>query len=243
MSNTPQSPPPGYYPDQNGVQRYWNGSAWTDETQVQRAVTSPASATHSAEATQRPWFKKKRFIIPGALAALLIVATALGAGTDSSDGEKPTSSEISSTETDAADTDSKADAPTADEKAAAAEKKKAEAKKAAAKKKAAEKPKLTSGQENALSAAENYLSFAPFSRDGLIRQLSSDYGDGYSAADATYAADHVKVDYKEQAAKAAKNYLDISPFSRSGMITQLTSSAGDQYTQEQAEYGATKAGL
>lgn len=104
-------------------------------------------------------------------------------------------------------------------------------------------PKATTGQANALRAAKNYLSFAPFSRKGLIRQLTSDAGDKYPRADAVYAVNHVGANWNEQAAKAAKNYLKMSPFSRAGMIQQLTSSAGDQYTQAQAEYGATKAGL
>lgn len=104
-------------------------------------------------------------------------------------------------------------------------------------------PDLTPGQKNALKSAENYLSFAPFSRAGLIKQLSSSAGDGFSVKDATYAADHVKVDWNEQAAKAAKNYLEISPFSRAGLIKQLSSPAGDGFTIEQATYGAKKAGL
>ena len=102
---------------------------------------------------------------------------------------------------------------------------------------------MTSGQANALRAAENYLSFMPFSRKGLIQLLSSDAGDGYSLKDATFAADHVKVNWKEQAAKAAKNYLDMMPFSRTGLIQQLTSEAGDGYTRSEAEYGVTKEGL
>ncbi len=107
----------------------------------------------------------------------------------------------------------------------------------------ADEPEMTKSQENALEAAENYLSFAPFSKKGLIRQLSSDAGDGYALADARFAANHVDVDWNEQAAKAAKNYLDLTPFSRDGLIQQLTSDAGDGYTRKQAEYGVTQAGL
>ena len=44
---------------------------------------------------------------------------------------------------------------------------------------------LTGPQKNAVRSAMNYLSFAGFSRDGLIDQLSSPYGDGYDLADAT----------------------------------------------------------
>lgn len=129
----------------------------------------------------KPWFKKKRVIIPGVVVALIAISGIAGAGGSSSDNTDDTSATSSSITSDATDT--------------AGEKPKVEKKPAA--KKTAAKPKMTSGQENALAAAENYLSFAPFSRKGMIRQLSSDVADGYSKADATYAADHVDVDYKE----------------------------------------------
>jgi hypothetical protein len=104
-------------------------------------------------------------------------------------------------------------------------------------------PSLTVSQEQAIGAAENYLEFSAFSRAGLIKQLSSKYGDGFSVKDATFAVDHIKVDWNEQAAKAAKRYLEVSHFSRSGLIKQLTSKYGDQFTRAQAEYGVKKAGL
>jgi hypothetical protein len=102
---------------------------------------------------------------------------------------------------------------------------------------------MTRSQENAIRSAENYLDFMPFSRLGLIRQLSSSAGDGYSKADATYAVDHITVNYNEQAYKAGKNYLDMMSFSRAGLIQQLTSSAGDQYTRAQATYAVNKLDL
>jgi hypothetical protein len=101
----------------------------------------------------------------------------------------------------------------------------------------------TASQANARQAAENYLSFAPFSRQGLIDQLSSKAGDGYSKADATYAADAVHADWNKQAALAAKNYLKTMPFSKNELIQQLESKAGDGYTHAQAVYGVSKTGL
>lgn len=101
---------------------------------------------------------------------------------------------------------------------------------------------LTAQQRNAVRSAENYLSFTGFSRDGLIAQLSSDAGDGYSVADATVAVDSLDVDWNEQAVKSAKNYLSFSGFSCSGLIEQLSSRAGDKYTVSQAKYGAQQAG-
>jgi hypothetical protein len=81
-----------------------------------------------------------------------------------------------------------------------------------------------------------------FSRSGLIKQLSSDAGDGYSVADATVAVDHLNVDWNEQATRSAKQYLSMMGFSCSGLIEQLSSSAGDQYTMNQATHGARQAG-
>lgn len=53
------------------------------------------------------------------------------------------------------------------------------------------KPDMTSGQKNALRAAKNYLDIIPHSRKGLIEQLSSDAGDGYTVKEAMYGVDKV----------------------------------------------------
>jgi hypothetical protein len=105
------------------------------------------------------------------------------------------------------------------------------------------KPTYTKAQEQAIGAAEDYLEYSAFSRKGLIKQLSSDAGEGFSKADATFAVDHIKVYWKEQAAKSAKEYLEYSNFSRSGLIHQLESDAGEGFTHSQAVYGVNKAGL
>jgi hypothetical protein len=101
---------------------------------------------------------------------------------------------------------------------------------------------LTRPQKNAVKSAEQYLSMMGFSRSGLIKQLSSDAGDGYSVADATVAVDHLNVDWNEQATRSAKQYLSMMGFSCSGLIEQLSSKAGDQYTMNQATHGARQAG-
>jgi len=101
---------------------------------------------------------------------------------------------------------------------------------------------LTGPQKNALRSAENYLSFQGFSRLGLIEQLSSPYGDDYSAVDATAAVNSLTVDWNLQAVRAAKSYLSFSGFSCNGLIQQLSSDAGDKFTQSEARYGAEKAG-
>ena len=45
--------------------------------------------------------------------------------------------------------------------------------------------------ENALGSAEDYLDYTAFSRLGLIDQLSSEYGEGFDLADATWAVDQL----------------------------------------------------
>lgn len=102
---------------------------------------------------------------------------------------------------------------------------------------------FTLAQQNAIDAAKDYLSMEGFSRQGLIDQLSSSYGNGFSTADATFAVDHIKVNWNAQAVRAARAYLDFEPFSRQGLIDQLTSAYGSQFTLAQATYAADRVGL
>jgi hypothetical protein len=102
---------------------------------------------------------------------------------------------------------------------------------------------LTASQQNAVAAANDYLSTQGFSEQGLIDQLSSSDGDGYLVSDATVAVDSLHVDWDAQAVSTAKEYLPTQSFSCQGLIEQLSSSAGDQFTAAQAQYAATKVGL
>lgn len=102
---------------------------------------------------------------------------------------------------------------------------------------------MTRSQRNAVRSAQSYLAMSGFSRQGLINQLSSEYGDKFSVADATAAVDSLNVDWNAQAVRSAEAYLKMSGFSCQGLIQQLSSSAGDKYTLEQARYGATQAGI
>lgn len=116
--------------------------------------------------------------------------------------------------------------------------------KAAVAEQAVEEPAstLSGPQQNALRSAQSYIAMTGFSRDGLIDQLSSEAGSGYSVADATAAVDSMDIDWNEQAARSAKSYLDMTGFSCNGLVDQLASSAGSQYTRSQAIYGAKQAG-
>jgi len=101
---------------------------------------------------------------------------------------------------------------------------------------------LTAPQRNAMRSARQYISMQGFSRNGLIKQLSSEAGDGYNVADATVAVDSLDIDWNQAAERSAKQYLDMQGFSCHGLVEQLSSTAGDGYTLSQARYGAKRAG-
>lgn len=108
-------------------------------------------------------------------------------------------------------------------------------------------PEMTASQENAVKEARSYLSSMAFSRQGLIDQLSSEYGSKFPIADAEFAVAYIEknseVNWNTQAAKSAKEYLASQSFSCAGLIDQLSSEYGSQFTESQATYGATQVGL
>lgn len=105
------------------------------------------------------------------------------------------------------------------------------------------KPTMTVSQANAVASAKQYLQTQAFSRAGLVKQLSSKYGEGFSKADAVYAVNHIKVNWNQEAVKSAKHYLSQQPFSRDGLIQQLESKYGESFTHAQAVYGVDHTGL
>lgn len=217
---------------------------------------------------KRPWYKKKRFIIPLAIVGMFFViglltppdpateeteAAAVAASEDASPAEelaaqeeadRVAAEEAAAAEADAAEAD-------AAEQAAAEEAARVEAERVAAEQAAAaaaeEAAQGTLSQQNAYESAKSYLDFAGFSRAGLLGQLTSQYGEQFPPEDAEFAIARLEaeggVDWNAEAAESAKSYLEFSSFSRQGLIDQLTSEYGEQFTQEQAEYGVSQAGF
>ena len=91
-------------------------------------------------------------------------------------------------------------------------------------------------KSQAVEKAKSYLRYSSFSRSGLIKQLEFE---GFSNADATYAVDHITVDWNEQAKKKAESYISWMSFSRSSLLSQLKY---EGFTQSQAEYGVKAVG-
>lgn len=182
---------------------------------VDAAARNPKAEAKAAKAyakATRPWYKKKRFIVPLCLVALTIAGTAMS-GSGKSD---PTAS---------------VNTPHVSQSAKPAPQ---------ATPVAQEKPEMTRSQQNAVESAKNYLDTQAFSKKGLIQQLSSSAGDDFPRADARFAVNHIHVDWNQQAVKAAREYLDTQSFSKSSLIQQLSSSAGSGFTRAQAEYAVSK---
>jgi len=98
--------------------------------------------------------------------------------------------------------------------------------------------------QQAVDSAQSYLSDGTgFSEQGLLKQLTSSAGNGFTEAQAEYAINQVHPDWDAQAVDAAKGYMQIGGFSRASLIQQLTSSYGSGFTEAQAEYAANQVGL
>lgn len=103
-----------------------------------------------------------------------------------------------------------------------------------------DKADWTREQKNAYESAKQYLNYTSFSKQGLIDQLSSEYGGNYPEDVAEFAIEQLEergeVDWYEQAERSARQYLDYSSFSKQGLIDQLSSEYGGKFTHDQAEH-------
>jgi hypothetical protein len=112
-----------------------------DSTNNKKSAKADSAAAKAKAKALRPWFQKKRFIIPIALVALIGISVASNQGSVQQgfeDGVESTTVSPDSSDT----TESQEDAVTE-----------------------------TIGQKNARESAESYLAFSAFSRQGLIDQL------------------------------------------------------------------------
>ena len=99
-------------------------------------------------------------------------------------------------------------------------------------------PSMTGAQQQAVDSAESYLSEGQgFSNHGLLNQLTSSSGEGFSKSDAEFAIKYLNPNWDQQAVDSATGYLSEGQgFSEQGLLQQLTSSSGEGFTEAQAEY-------
>lgn len=94
----------------------------------------------------------------------------------------------------------------------------------------------TKSQKNALTKAKSYSDNMHMSKAKIYNQLTSEYGEGFSAEDAQYAIDNLVADYKANALAKAKSYQENMHMSKSRIYDQLTSEYGEEFTAEEAQY-------
>ena len=93
----------------------------------------------------------------------------------------------------------------------------------------------TPSQERAVRLAQNSLDLGGFSRLGLINYLTQ--VEGFTRADARYAADNARANWKEQAVEAAQRRVDSTDgYSPTNLIRNLTQVDG--FTKADATYAA-----
>ncbi|NJJ03935.1 MULTISPECIES: Ltp family lipoprotein [Corynebacterium] len=90
--------------------------------------------------------------------------------------------------------------------------------------------------KSALKKAKLYSDTMHMSKAGIYNQLTSDYGEQFSAEAAQYAIDNVEADWKENALQKAITYQKDLAMSPSAIRDQLVSSHGEKFTEEEADY-------
>ena len=74
------------------------------------------------------------------------------------------------------------------------------------------------------------------SKAGIYDQLTSRYGEKFTAEEAQYAVDNLDVDFKLNALETAKSYQKTMNMSKEEIYKQLTSQYGEKFTAEEAQY-------
>ena len=100
----------------------------------------------------------------------------------------------------------------------------------------AQEPSVPTEYKSALIKAEQYSNTMHMSKQGVYDQLTSQYGEKFSAEAAQYAVDHVKADWNANALAKAKEYQDVQHMSPSAIHDQLTSQYGEKFTVAEADY-------
>lgn len=93
-----------------------------------------------------------------------------------------------------------------------------------------------SEHKSALKKAYAYSESMHMSKAGIYNQLTSEYGEKFSAEAAQYAIDTMDVDWNANALEKAKYYSELMHMSKAGIYDQLTSEYGERFTADEAQY-------
>lgn len=90
--------------------------------------------------------------------------------------------------------------------------------------------------KSALKKAKVYSDNMSMSKVGLYDQLTSEYGEKFTAEAAQYAIDNINADWNKNALNKAKIYQKDMAMSPSAIYDQLISEYGEKFTPEEAQY-------
>lgn len=97
-------------------------------------------------------------------------------------------------------------------------------------------PSIPAEYVSALNKATEYANTMNMSKAGVYDQLTSQYGEKFSAAAAQYAVDNVQADWNTNALAKAKQYQNQLSMSPAAIHDQLVSADGEKFTEAQANY-------
>ncbi|WP_460801604.1 Ltp family lipoprotein [Microbacterium sp. GXF6406] len=89
---------------------------------------------------------------------------------------------------------------------------------------------------NALTKAEQYSDLMNMSKAAIYDQLTSQYGEKFSAEAGQYAIDTIDADWNANALAKAKDYQNLMSMSPDAIRDQLTSEFGEKFTASEADY-------
>jgi hypothetical protein len=97
-------------------------------------------------------------------------------------------------------------------------------------------PEVPVEYANALTKAQSYSEIMHMSKAGIYDQLTSEYGEKFSAEAAQYAVDTMSADWNANALAKAKDYQNTMAMSPDAIWDQLTSEYGEKFTSQEADY-------
>ncbi|WP_255405582.1 Ltp family lipoprotein [Sinomonas sp. R1AF57] len=170
---------------------------------------------------KRPFWKKKRFILPTSVVTAILAIAGCGGGSSSGSSVDTTSASS------AAPAPSTAAAPVAPP---------------AAPPPPPPAPKVPAEYQSALKQAESYSNMMHMSKQGIYDQLTSPYGGKFAPEAAQYAVDNLKADYNANALASAKSYQETMNMSPVAIYDQLVSPYGGKFTAAEAQYAVDHLG-
>ncbi|MDP9885488.1 hypothetical protein J2W21_003011 [Sinomonas atrocyanea] len=188
----------------------------------------PGSDEARVRKATRPFWKKKRFIIPAAIVALFVVAGIAGGGNKT---ETPAAVRSATAAPGVTTADASSPSPTP-----------VPVKTTQAPPPAPPKPAVPAEYIAALASAESYSENMHMSKARIYDQLTSQYGEKFSAKAGQYAVDNLKADYKANALETAKTYQQQMNMSPARIYDQLTSAYGEKFTAAEAQYAVDNLG-